>query len=672
MAGNVGTVQSIVQLQSFAGQQRTLIVTDPLRGGTFNFTLDEVTPDGGIIFEAEGIEEGYWVREITQAKGWNVQWWGATGDGVTDDTAAIQAAVDNIPVSGGSLYFPAGVYVCSETINVPNQTFFIGDGAPSYQFGVGGVLPLWGSIIAFDNSTDDLIFCETTASFSDIGFYNVSETTPTNGHGINLDHAGSFSMVNTVIVGFYDNLKIHKGTKWTITNSNFWYHIHWGVHIINPNTVPAWTDTGDQSIHGGSISGNRNGTEAIYFESSGGLKIVNVKIGNGALTRGLNGIHANIIAPGTSILEVSNCSIEGFTGSGILVERQEGAQFGQIIIDGNQFFPAHTGITGNAVQINNAIGVSVIGNIFNDDGTNTAHAVKFTSVVNGTVYPNTYSGWTNKVSLTTCTNVISEPDFLPTNGSLNLVSSTGTHNAIANVDALAVHKAGTETITGSKTTSGNWTNSGVWLFDSPNFITLKRTTVATTGIQGALVINLESSGTPADGFGPRMPFQIQGNQIGALAAVRDGANNSGKLVFQTYNAGVLGEYLTLDKAGKAVFSGTIEVPTPTLATQATRKDYVDPSNNTSSAGTLALAATNKNMFYVFTGTTSTWTLPAVSGNTGTVIHIINKGSGTITLNSNAGGNDIWDSGVTSSTKNIPSGQQMRLYNDGTNWDIIIL
>ncbi|MFG0250643.1 MAG: glycosyl hydrolase family 28-related protein, partial [Phycisphaeraceae bacterium JB051] len=41
----------------------------------------------------------------------------ATGDGVTDDTAAIQAALNNM-THGSVLYFPAGVYRISQTLNI--------------------------------------------------------------------------------------------------------------------------------------------------------------------------------------------------------------------------------------------------------------------------------------------------------------------------------------------------------------------------------------------------------------------------------------------------------------------------------------------------------------------------------------------------------------------------
>jgi Pectate lyase superfamily protein len=48
----------------------------------------------------------------------SVKQFGATGNGVTDDTAAIQAAIDATAAAGGGMvFFPAGVYVISASIN---------------------------------------------------------------------------------------------------------------------------------------------------------------------------------------------------------------------------------------------------------------------------------------------------------------------------------------------------------------------------------------------------------------------------------------------------------------------------------------------------------------------------------------------------------------------------
>jgi hypothetical protein len=51
----------------------------------------------------------------------NVKAFGATGDGVTDDSAAIQAAADAIPDTGGVLYFPEGTYAIETGIVLPSS-----------------------------------------------------------------------------------------------------------------------------------------------------------------------------------------------------------------------------------------------------------------------------------------------------------------------------------------------------------------------------------------------------------------------------------------------------------------------------------------------------------------------------------------------------------------------
>ncbi|MGI8856513.1 MAG: glycosyl hydrolase family 28-related protein [Thermomicrobiales bacterium] len=45
----------------------------------------------------------------------DVTHFGATGDGQTDDTAAIQAAIDAVPASGGAVLFPPGTYIVAPT-----------------------------------------------------------------------------------------------------------------------------------------------------------------------------------------------------------------------------------------------------------------------------------------------------------------------------------------------------------------------------------------------------------------------------------------------------------------------------------------------------------------------------------------------------------------------------
>ncbi|MBI4368592.1 MAG: hypothetical protein HY547_00005, partial [Elusimicrobia bacterium] len=60
---------------------------------------------------------------ITKGPWTDVRAFGAKGDGTTDDTAAIQAAID---AAKGSVYFSAGIYAISATIKLRSATAFYG------------------------------------------------------------------------------------------------------------------------------------------------------------------------------------------------------------------------------------------------------------------------------------------------------------------------------------------------------------------------------------------------------------------------------------------------------------------------------------------------------------------------------------------------------------------
>ncbi|HXH36905.1 MAG TPA: hypothetical protein VNJ54_21190 [Plantibacter sp.] len=76
-------------------------------------------------------------------------------------------------------------------------------------------------------------------------------------------------------------------------------------------------------------------------------------------------------------------------------------------------------------------------------------------------------------------------------------------------------------------------------------------------------------------------------------------------------------------------------------------------------------------FFVFTGTAAaTWTLPTV-GNAaaGADLTFKNRGTATLTINSNAGGNDIFDTSAAASIT-VAAGASLHLICDGTYWNVI--
>lgn len=70
----------------------------------------------------------------------NVLDYGAVGDGVTDNWAALQNIVDNVAAERATIYFPAGDYLISQTISCGARAFnFRGDGRPQpYNVWMGG------------------------------------------------------------------------------------------------------------------------------------------------------------------------------------------------------------------------------------------------------------------------------------------------------------------------------------------------------------------------------------------------------------------------------------------------------------------------------------------------------------------------------------------------------
>jgi len=98
----------------------------------------------------------------------SVKDFGAVGDGVTNDTAAIQNAINSLPVNGGAVYFPAGTYLTDSLTGVTGLDFY-GNGSDYYG----------GSVIKLKTSNTTLITFTDKPQFKvrNILFYGTSNTT---------------------------------------------------------------------------------------------------------------------------------------------------------------------------------------------------------------------------------------------------------------------------------------------------------------------------------------------------------------------------------------------------------------------------------------------------------------------------------------------------------------
>lgn len=133
----------------------------------------------------------------------SVKDFGAQGDGVTDDTSAIQAGIAYVAANGGVLYFPPGSYMCSATIGASSA-------AEAFKIrGAGWTVTRiirnadYGSVISFAGVSN-----WTVEDLSIVGNFSLFPTNANhgivwfNGSHIRVRRIKVFDWKNTAIIGY--------------------------------------------------------------------------------------------------------------------------------------------------------------------------------------------------------------------------------------------------------------------------------------------------------------------------------------------------------------------------------------------------------------------------------------------------------------------------------------
>jgi hypothetical protein len=89
-------------------------------GGNFRVITDDGRATNNVtVFRSVANPNLLFIRQFNESEGISVRWAGAKGDGTTDDTAAIQAAVNVAASLSVPIVFPAGNYKITSTISIP-------------------------------------------------------------------------------------------------------------------------------------------------------------------------------------------------------------------------------------------------------------------------------------------------------------------------------------------------------------------------------------------------------------------------------------------------------------------------------------------------------------------------------------------------------------------------
>ena len=144
---DVITLADSAELKAYTGIARGVVLRQFGREGVFTRSNTTLPHDGFIIFSDGSGRK--WKRSFNGPL--NVKWFGAKGDGVTDDQWSIQAAIDYSIYTDTTIkqvYIPSGEYVIGKTIHLGygkayHSVSLMGDGTPSFR----------GSVNEFNGTT---------------------------------------------------------------------------------------------------------------------------------------------------------------------------------------------------------------------------------------------------------------------------------------------------------------------------------------------------------------------------------------------------------------------------------------------------------------------------------------------------------------------------------------
>lgn len=345
--------------------------------------------------------------QYQQDLGWfDVTAYGATGDGTTDDTSDINNAIAALNSAGrGVLYFPAGDYLISAGLTAITANATIrgdgpGGGGRDMTEYISRITCSDGAVTVFDVQND-------TYTFENLNL-QCSDTTPTAGAGIAVTAGGDHGRFHRLTVdGFYIDVDVQEGAEWTMSDCHLQSP---GLYALKVRHVDL-PDGGDWGITNTQfIANNRNATSGIRIEGAGGGRIVGCKIngtqGAATFTTGIDVAVATGID--TTVLLVSNNSIENVTGDAISVTSTGTGQWRSMVFSSNQF-GLWSNNSGYAISIapsntNDVEDIVISSNLFHTDGTARA-AVELVNTDNITLVGNELVGFNDLYDQTGSTNI---------------------------------------------------------------------------------------------------------------------------------------------------------------------------------------------------------------------------------------------------------------------------
>jgi hypothetical protein len=256
----------------------------------------------------------------------SVKDFGAVGDGVADDTAAMQAAHN----TGKIVYYNAGRYKFSRITMVTGG--IVGDSLATI---LDSTDTTTGDVIYHSGGdSTGLLVNELGAIFENFYLRVNTVTQKASGNGIKINPSGSemnlrSNFHNVTIRNIPTSVYLYNTTYVNISDCYFAFYSNYGIFTDN-NAL--FGDNGDNGIYNNNFYTNRPNAIGIKYRT-GGARIINNKIKGG-----YGGIEFSPVQ-GTSVVLVSTNSIESQTNYCIKITSEAdcvATAFGRVNISNNQ------------------------------------------------------------------------------------------------------------------------------------------------------------------------------------------------------------------------------------------------------------------------------------------------------------------------------------------------
>ncbi len=246
----------------------------------------------------------------------------AAGNGTTNDTTAIQTALNDVPTSGGAVYFPPGDYLVSAPLAPKSRTLMYGCHIPRWR---GQVNPDSGSKIRMSGTFSGSGLIVPAGSTVAVKLRNlalVGNNVGTGLHGLRMpDKAvaageGSWELEDVTIAGFSGDGIYGRVHVAILTNCMIHNNQGWGINASNGNN---WND-----VHVASCFLFYNKSGNLYFggsEVSAGIEFVNCRFERAGTNPADVLVPLNASAPGVRLasarlIEFVNCNTDANCGNG--------------------------------------------------------------------------------------------------------------------------------------------------------------------------------------------------------------------------------------------------------------------------------------------------------------------------------------------------------------------